>query len=210
MGKILLTLICLSVTAVNCLALDLQTGDLLFQVRGESEFSDAISASTGTGDSVDFVHVAIIYVDSEENISVIEASPADGVRMIALSEFLSDCTKIGGKPGVVVKHLVCEFPVGDAVKNAMARIGEGYDWYYLPDNGMMYCSELIYESFLTADGRHIFQSQPMNFRLPDGSMPGFWVELYKELGVDVPEGIPGTNPNDMSKDPNLTEVFRFF
>ncbi|MCH5325636.1 MAG: hypothetical protein J1E29_00345, partial [Duncaniella sp.] len=77
---------------------------------------------------------------------------------------------------------------------------------FLPDNDKMYCSELVYESYLTESGAHIFEAAPMNFRAADGSMPQFWLELYAELGVPVPEGIPGTNPNDLSKSPLLKIV----
>ncbi len=50
----------------------------------------------------------------------------------------------------------------------------------------------------------------MNFRAADGSMPPFWNELFAKLGEEIPEGLPGTNPNDMSRDTLLTEVFRWF
>lgn len=70
----------------------------------------------------------------------------------------------------------------------------------------MYCSELVYESYLDDNGEHIFLARPMNFRAPDGSMPQFWVELYDALGCPVPEGVPGTNPNDMYMSPVLKPV----
>ena len=44
----------------------------------------------------------------------------------------------------------------------------------------------------------------------DGNMPEFWTELFKGLEMDVPEGEPGTNPNDMSKDAALKPVHRYF
>lgn len=75
---------------------------------------------------------------------------------------------------------------------------------------MMYCSELVYESFLRRDGSHLFTAIPMNFRDKDGNMPEFWTGLFAGLGRDVPEGEPGTNPNDMSRDPALQLVFRYF
>lgn len=74
----------------------------------------------------------------------------------------------------------------------------------------MYCSELIYESFLRRDGTHVFTAIPMSFRDKDGNMPEFWTELFKGLEMDVPEGEPGTNPNEMSKDAALKPVHRYF
>ena len=50
----------------------------------------------------------------------------------------------------------------------------------------------------------------MNFRAADGHMPAFWTELFDRLGEPIPEGIPGTNPNDLAKEPVLQEVWRFF
>ena len=192
------------------LAFDFMTGDLLFQVKGKSEFSDAISAATGRGDSIDFVHVAIVFIDEDETAKIIEASPEEGVRVVSLGSFLDKSPRIGDDPGIVVKRLNIDFPKTEAIEKAKTHLGEPYDWYYLPDNGRMYCSELVYDSFLTADGEHIFQARPMNFRFSDGTMPQFWVRIYEELGIDVPEGVPGTNPNDMSRDPNLSEVYRYF
>lgn len=50
----------------------------------------------------------------------------------------------------------------------------------------------------------------MSFRDAEGQMPAFWVELFAKLGETVPEGVPGTNPNDLSRDEQLVEVHRYF
>lgn len=174
----------------------MRPGDLLFVAEGESAFSEAIYAATAAGDSVRFVHVAIMGFGGE----VIEASPEEGVRVTTLEAFL------GSSPGVRAKRLTEPFPAAQAVERAKGYVGQPYDWWYLPDNGKMYCSELVYESCLREDGSHIFEARPMNFRAPDGTMPAFWEELYGRLGMDVPEGMPGTNPADMARDPRLEDV----
>lgn len=190
--------------------LPLMPGDLLFQTAGDSRFSDAISSSTASEDSLSFVHVGMFYITDKGEEGVIEASPADGVRIVTLVDFIDSSPKVNGKPGVIVKRLKIPFPVETAISEALTHLGEPYDWYYLPDNGMMYCSELIYESYLNYDGSHIFKASPMNFRNPDGTMPDFWTELYEQLNCPVPEGIPGTNPNDLSRDIHLSDIYRFF
>lgn len=196
----------------------LLNGDLLFQTEGESALSKAISSSTGKAGvqeegvtpDVSFAHVAILWI-AGDSLKVIEASPNEGVRITTLEDFLADSPKIGGSPGVVVKRLQCEETLKQkGVKRALEHLGEPYDWYYLPGNGMMYCSELVFESYLAEDGSHLFHSNPMNFRNSDGTMPDYWVTLYQELGVDIPEGLPGTNPNDMSKESGLLEIYRYF
>lgn len=185
----------------------LKEGDLLFQLgAGESDFSDAISDATALPDSLDFVHVAIFFHNSDGSPSVIEASPQNGVSIVSLDSFILDSPIINGKPGIVVKRLIIDFPVNSTISNALSHLGETYDWHFLPDNGKMYCSELIYESYLDENGEHIFSTVPMNFRAPDGSMPEFWIKLYNKLGTEIPQGIPGTNPNDLSRSPLLLSI----
>ena len=183
----------------------LRSGDLIFQVEGQSDFSKAISESTTLGDSLNFVHVGIIEV-TENGINVIEASPEAGVRAIPLQSFLKDIPEKQLKSSIVVKRLDIEFPVETVIKKARSHIGEPYDWWYLPDNGKMYCSELVYESYINEDGSKIFKAKPMNFLSPDGSMPEFWVKLFEGLDCEIPQGEEGTNPNDLSADKKLKEV----
>ena len=100
--------------------------------------------------------------------------------------------------------------VGKNIESAKGHIGEPYDWSFRPDNGKMYCSELIYECYINDDGTHLFNAKPMNFRDEEGNMPLFWIELFEKSGESIPEGVYGTNPNDMSKEPFLKEVHRYF
>lgn len=188
----------------------MHNSDLAFVCSGSSDFSNAITDATALGDSVSFVHVGIIILGEDGKETVIEASPEYGVRIVAMEEFLDEAPKINGLPGVVIKRLNAVFSADEAIARAMSHLGEPYDWWYLPDNGRMYCSELVYDSYINEDGKPIFEARPMNFRASDGSMPRFWTELYDGLGVAVPEGEPGTNPNDMAKDGRLSEVYRYF
>lgn len=181
----------------------LMPGDLLFQTEGNSEFSEAISSATASSDSVRFVHVAMVCEVTDSCTYILEADPQEGVRKTTLDEFTAHSPEYNGKPGVVIMRLEEDFQIGETLRRAESFIGQPYDWWYLPDNGKIYCSELIYESYITNEGNRIFEAAPMNFRAPDGSMPEFWIKLYDELGVAVPEGLPGTNPNDLSKHPHL-------
>ena len=47
------------------------------------------------------------------------------------------------------------------------------------------------------DGTFIFDAAPMSFRDSNGELPLYWEQLFASLGVPVPEGLPGTNPQDM-------------
>lgn len=188
-----------------------QKGDLLFCVAGDSDFSGAIADATAWHDTVKFVHVAIVAVEKGKPY-IIEATGRKGVTCTDWEEFFSSSQHIGGKPGVVVMRVkpTAGFSVTSAIEKAKTHLGEEYDWSYYPDNGKMYCTELVYECFRKDDGTPLFTARPMNFRNENGEMPAFWTELFEKLGEPIPEGVLGTNPNDMSKEPVLMEVYRFF
>ncbi|MBO7278073.1 MAG: hypothetical protein J6U70_00530 [Bacteroidales bacterium] len=199
-----------------------QDGDIVFCVGGTSAMSEAIVDATQGATQYD--HVALFaYVDGAP--AVIEAAPKHGVVVTPWAEFLADATPVNGRPGIVVMRLlspdgpdrprpdISEAVAVDAatiVNRARTFLGQPYDWSYLPDNGKLYCSELIYECYRRTDGQPVFSAQPMRFRDADGNLPQFWVDLFAKLGETVPEGVPGTNPNDLSQDPQLVQVHRYF
>lgn len=195
--------------ACECPRRTLRTGDLLFQAGHESAMSGAITAATGDDAPIPFTHVGIA-VCGDRADSVLEAISDGGVRMTALDEFLDKSAKIADRPVVVAMRLKDTTGTAAAVLRARRCMGQPYDYSYLPDNGRMYCSELIWESYRRPDSRPIFPARPMNFRASDGSMPHFWIELFDGLGEEIPEGMPGTNPADMSRDSALVEVCRWF
>ncbi len=173
-----------------------QTGDLIFFTGGSSSMDDAISSSTGDG----FVHVAIVEVDSEGTAWLIDATPQKGVSREKLLE---------EKGNMVLKRLKDSTGVAASVQRAKGLIGSPYDFAFLPDNDAYYCSELVYECFLRPDGSHIFSCQPMNFLDSEGNLPEYWKELFEKLQMDVPQGIPGTNPEDLSRSTTLRSTSLF-
>ena len=46
----------------------------------------------------------------------------------------------------------------------------------------------------------------MNFYAADGTLSPYWVKHFEALGIDIPQGEPGTNPVEMSKDPHITPI----
>lgn len=192
----------------------LRSGDLLF-VRipsgydlGEGTMSEAIASSTSGSDTSRMtVHVAILDVEGDSTW-IIDATIKRGVARYPLDTFLTDFTlKDGSLPVLEVKRpQVSGRQALRFVENAKSFIGQPYDVHFLPDNGAMYCSELVYHSYVTADGSHLFSEYPMNFLAPDGRMPQYWIQLFALLGQEVPQGVMGTNPQAMSADPVLREV----
>lgn len=185
-------------------------GDLLFVVGEEaSEFSEAITRSTAHHEVLKYDHVAIVDVVGD-SACVVEASSRGGVVVTPWNEFMESAKMTDGRVGVVVKRVNVAVDVDAAVKAARAHLGEEYDWSFRPDNGKMYCSELVYESYLNDKGQHLFDASPMSFRDSEGNLPQFWIDLYGRLGEEVPEGVDGTNPTEMSQSPILIEVARLW
>lgn len=186
----------------------LQTGDLLFQAGKQTEMAGAITAATGRAEALNYTHVGIA-VCAPGADSVLEATTG-GVRIVPLERFLADAGDEEDRPLVVAMRLRDTSGLAASVLRARNSLGLPYDYSFRPDNGRLYCSELVWESFRREDGSRIFPARPMNFRAADGTMPRYWVELFEKLGEPIPEGEPGTNPNEMARDPQLREIGRWF
>lgn len=188
----------------------LQTGDLLFVgsvQAGDSTMSGAITAATGKADECTYTHVAILEIDENQYVWVIEATPERGVSRHSIDTFLADNILPDGQyPQMDVMRLRHAGKVGQYVQNAKKYCGEDYDLYFLPDNPARYCSELVYDAYVTRRGRHLFHAKPMNFKGEDGRYPVYWVALFKRINHPIPQGVPGTNPQDMSKEKCLKRV----
>ena len=187
----------------------LQRGDLLFQVTKSSDMGSAITEATGRAEAINFTHVAI-YLGSDEEKEVLEATSEGGVSRCTLAEFEKKSAQRNGKPIIVAKRLrdTCNLELG--VQKALALEGKAYDFSFRAGNDRYYCSELVWESYRQTNGEPIFEARPMNFRAADGTMPQFWVDLFERLGEKIPEGESGTNPQDLSNEASLKEVKRWF
>lgn len=178
------------------------SGDLLFFADDTSAMEDAIRQSTAGEGRMPFTHVAMVEVCGGECF-IIEAA-SDGVTRRRIDA--------GDRSPVCVYRLRGDIDgrsriIADAIARSRHFIGQPYDYWFMPDNGRMYCSELIYECFRRTDGEPLFTARPMNFRAADGSMPEYWTELFARLGEPVPEGVPGTNPADMSAEECIEHLY---
>ncbi len=196
----------------------LQTGDLLFQC-GTGAMTEAITDATGRSERLNFTHVGIVLHTPTNDThprqrcatdSVLEATTEGGVRIIPLEKFLARSARINDQPAVIAMRMHDTTGVAASVERARKALGASYDYSFRPDNGRYYCSELVYETYLRPDGTHCFTARPMNFRAPDGTLPRYWAELFERLGEPIPEGVLGTNPNDLSQEESLYEIRRWF
>lgn len=167
---------------------ELRTGDLLF-VGGKSDMDKAIKESTGQ-----FTHVAIVVRDSN-NLYVYDATPRFGVRQWTYQEFMNNMDE---GDTVIPMRIEEEFDE-DHLRCFLAdAVGTPYDSAFSHNNDRFYCSELVYRSFLDSYcSEYLFAVQRMNWRDKEGNIPDYWVEWFNRVGVPVPEGEWGTNPNDM-------------
>ncbi len=190
-----------------------RSGDLVFVglpmdyglERGS--MSEAISAATSDSTELNLIHVAILEID-KDSTWIIDATIKHGVDRHPLDTFFRDFTlRDGSLPTFkIMRPQVSAKQAEQFVQNAKKYLGQPYDVSFLPDNGAMYCSELVYNSYITPGGAHLFSEAPMNFLDKDGNMPPYWTRLFERIGQQVPQGIPGTNPQKMATEKTLSPV----
>ena len=190
----------------------LRTGDLIFvgipadYSLDDNSMDAAIADATGTPDSLNLIHVAIAEVEGDQTW-IIDATIKYGVDRHPLDTFLTQFTlKDGSYPVFEVMRLKDDKVAETAVERAKSFVGTSYDVAFLPDNGALYCTELVQVSYLTDDGSRIFPSAPMNFKNAEGEYPLYWQQLFALIGQSIPQDIPGTNPQAMARDPQLRPV----
>lgn len=177
----------------------LQTGDLLFQQSGSS-LSDAIDKVTQTGAETHFSHVGLVETAGDGEVFVLHAAPRGGTCRVRLAEFM----KAEGDSLETVAYRLRE-PFAKAIPAALAvarqMLGKPYNFTYQLSDTAHYCSEFIYKAFASDS---IFSLNPMTFKDPaTGDFYPTWVDYYAKLGVEIPEGEPGCNPNGMAASDRL-------
>ncbi len=190
----------------------LRTGDLVFvgipmdYSLSEDSMDEAIVSATGSPDSLNMIHVAIAEVDSEGKW-IIDATIKRGIDRHPLDTFITDFTlKDGSLPVFIVKRLKDPSKAAEYVANASKYLGRPYDLHFMPSDDSLYCSELVRDCYVDTDGNYVFGTVPMNFKNADGEFPLYWKQLFEKLGAPIPQGLPGTNPQDMSHSPALETV----
>ena len=181
------------------LNLDLQTGDLLFCSPTSGELSKAIDQATQTGQETHFDHIAIVDIKND-TVYVLHAAPKKGVCRETIGKFFFSYKE---KVTISIYRLNDQFlkAVPSAIKKAYKLRGQPYNYSYIIKDPGLYCSEYIYEIFAPDS---IFTLKPMTFKDPKtGQFLAGWISHYKKLGIPIPEGEPGCNPNGMAASDKL-------
>jgi len=191
---------------------ELQAGDLLFQDLDGSSLSDAIEEVTAEEKPLSFSHVGIMVSNKNGNLVVLEAI-GEAVQYTSLDRFLGRSLNADSMPKVLVARLKEQHQsrIGKAILYGKSLINLPYDSAYIMSDSSYYCSELIYEMFKhSGDSSEIFKLNPMTFKdATTGEFHPVWVDYYKELGLEIPEGEPGCNPNGMSESKEIDWVFDY-
>lgn len=203
MKRLLICFLVLLASAVHTTAQtfhadSLRQGDLLFAYDLRN---NAITDVTEGKDNLPIDHVGIA-VRQDSAWQVLEAVHK-GVRLTPLAEFCHNFSAKDGTPLVVIGRVTGDIDIEASIGRAMKHIGKPYDFYFMPDDKEMYCSELVQKSYVDHEGRLIFKSIPMSFHNRKGKITRYWKRYYRRAGLSVPEGKDGSNPGDLSRSPRV-------
>ncbi len=174
----------------------LKDGDIIFQNLDCGPMCDAIEAVTQGYEGLDFSHMGMVY-RRNDSVLIIE-SIGKGVILTPVEQFLKRTTN---------PHLVGRLKpnysrlIPQALGYSLLCMGMPYDDDFVYANGKYYCSELIYDAFKHANsGKPFFKLFPMTYKEPgtDNFYP-VWETHFRQLNLQIPEGLPGCNPGGMSQ-----------
>lgn len=182
----------------------METGDLIFSFVGAEE--NAISDVTEGYCGARVNHMGVLS-QTTLGLFVLEAFPPE-VRLTHYEVFARRAKGIDGAPRIMVGRLKSEFGhfVPSAMEYGIKQRNIPYDQLYLTGEQALYCSELVVDMFKHANnGAEFFRERPMSFRDNEtGEIHPTWTNYYAYFGMEVPEGKPGSNPGDISKDDRLS------
>ena len=182
----------------------LNESDLLFVVNNEGNHITQVTQ----GDNLPIDHVAIVhYIGGQDNgIPFVIEAIHKGVCITPLDTFIVRNTQQVANQSIVVGRVNQNFSPIKTVQNALRYVGKPYDFVYDNDDTAIYCSELVLKAFVTDDNTPLFDTVPMTFRDSNGEIPQFWLNHYNQLGLTVPEGMPGSNPAELSRRNNVSII----
>ncbi|NRD19941.1 hypothetical protein HNV08_07770 [Winogradskyella eckloniae] len=195
MRTIIPILICLISLSCSKTTDQIQTGDIIFRGKLNSQLSAAINDVTQTNKSTNYTHMGICEVH-KDSVIVYHSDLGKGVVAETLETFLTSSDTSNYSADVYrIKNREAK-RIENAIVKAKSLIGNTYNTSYILEDEGYYCSEYIYELFKSDS---IFDLEPMTFK--DSKTNEFhngWIEHYKTLGIEIPEGQLGCNPNGMA------------
>lgn len=170
-----------------------KVGDLWFQHVNCGSICRAIDRSTVSLQMPKVNHVAMV-VSCKPSIQLAEAV-SSGVGQVAANKFILRSRS------VVVGRVLAKF--ADAIPAAVAFVkqqyGKPYNASFIDNTHSYYCSQLIVAAFAASHpSPSIFVKIPMRFNPPHTDKPLVaWKNYYKTLHLKIPQGAPGSNPQQL-------------
>lgn len=167
------------------------------------QLSGAINRVTQREAEASFDHLGILETDRGQ-LYILHASTEKGSVREPLDSLVNRARS--KEKQLVVYRLTeeAQASIPRAIAVAKSLLGKPYNWTYVLNDSSLYCSDYVERAFRHAG---LFQLEPMTFIDPaTGQTDAYWVEFYKKLGMDVPEGQPGCNPNGLAASEYLMKI----
>lgn len=205
---------------------DLRSGDLLFVVNGQG---NNITDVTDGVDGLGIDHVAVFsdgdVIEAIPKYGVVE-NPLDSF-LVRLSD--GESVLVGRIEGLDVEESVANarkflgrpyddifMPSDSAIycselvqKSFVFKDGQkerDHNVKGIAVEATMACDDVkdMNPKVTGCEAKHfVFGTIPMSFHDSTGNVTEFWTKFYSARGLAVPEGEPGTNPGQLSRDPNV-------
>ena len=165
--------------------------------------ANAITEVTQGVDGLAIDHVAILHrIGGDPGpLYALEAIPRQGVVLTPIDSLLAR-----EQAATFVITRVEGVDAATSVRNALRYVGKPYDDLFLPGDSAIYCSELVQMCYVDTAGNQVFGTIPMSFHDASGRITDYWIEFYRNRGMAVPEGLPGTNPGQLSRHPKMLKI----
>ncbi|PKP22782.1 MAG: hypothetical protein CVU05_02365 [Bacteroidetes bacterium HGW-Bacteroidetes-21] len=185
---------------------ELKEGDIIFQDYHCGPLCAAIAEVTPSYENRGYTHCGML-IFKDNHWLVFEAiSPV--VCLTPLDSFLNRTETKEQNTLARVKPNY-EAAIKNATTNYSKYLGKAYDDYFIPDNDLYYCSELLFLLYIE-DGGFLFSLEPMTFKRKGQThfMPE-WLQYFDALSCSIPEGVPGNSPGKMSLSEKITVLGDF-
>lgn len=182
--------------------IQLHSGDLLFRGASSENISQAIDKVTQTSAETHFSHVGLVEI-LDSGVYVLHASPVGGSCEVSLKVFLHPK---GDSVTVIAYRLKDPWQnsIPHAIIKAKQMLGKPYNFSYIMTDTSHYCSEFVYLAFAEDS---VFELNPMTFKDPKThDFYPTWVDYYQKMGIEIPEGLPGCNPNGLAASNKLERL----
>ncbi len=194
------------VLSISCTSMpQIESGDIVFRGALSSNLSEAINEVTQTEKSTNYTHIGICAIE-DGNVIVYHSDLGKGVVKEPLESFLSSEDSVGHNADLYRIKNRDPKQIENALSIAKSLIGKPYNTTYILEDEGYYCSEYIYEVYKTDS---IFKLEPMSFKNSEtNTFHKGWIEHYKNLGIAIPEGKLGCNPNGMANSDALEFIHK--